>query len=184
MPRYVALLRAINVGGHVVKMDRLRTLFEGCGFSGVETFIASGNVLFDSRSATAAVLERKIEQSLKSALGYEVRTFVRTGPEIVQLAQYMPFPQPRIDSAGAFNIGFIATPLDASAKKKLLALANPQDELHTHDRAIFWLSRTRMSESTLFKVSFEKICGCPITFRNANTVRRLAEKFISSSAAP
>ena len=50
MPKYVALLRAINVGGHTVKMDHLRSLFEAIGFSNVETFIASGNVIFDSRS--------------------------------------------------------------------------------------------------------------------------------------
>ena len=45
----IAFLRAVNVGGRVVKMDRLRALFEGEGFTGVETFIASGNVIFDSR---------------------------------------------------------------------------------------------------------------------------------------
>ena len=43
---YVALLRGINVGGRNVKMDRLREIFESLGFSNVETFIASGNVIF------------------------------------------------------------------------------------------------------------------------------------------
>ena len=52
--RYAAFLRAINVGGHIVKMDRLRTLFEAAGFRGVETFIASGNVV-SSRPGGAAV---------------------------------------------------------------------------------------------------------------------------------
>ena len=51
MPRYIAFLRAINVGGrHTVKMDFLRDFFESLGFSNVETFIASGNVVFDSSS--------------------------------------------------------------------------------------------------------------------------------------
>jgi uncharacterized protein (DUF1697 family) len=176
MPRCVAFLRAINVGGHTVKMDRLRTLFEALGFGEVETFIASGNVLFDTRASVPAV-ERKIETALQKALGYEVRTFVRTSDEIVRLAKYSPFPQQRIDTAVTFNLGFIGAPLDGATKKKLLALATDADELHTHDRTIFWLSRTRMSESPLFKISFEKLLGCPMTFRNANTVRRLAEKF-------
>jgi uncharacterized protein (DUF1697 family) len=48
MTRYVALLRAINVGDHNVKMAHLRTLFDSLGVSNVETFIASGNVIFDS----------------------------------------------------------------------------------------------------------------------------------------
>ncbi len=176
MPRCVAFLRAINVGGHTVKMDRLRTLFETLGFDEVETFIASGNVLFDTRAGVPAV-ERKIEAALQKALGYEVRAFVRSGEEIVRLAKYAPFPPSRVETAGAFNIGFLTAPLDAAAKKKLLALATDADELHTLDRTIFWLSRTRMSESPLFKISFEKVLGCQITFRNANTVRRLAEKF-------
>ena len=48
MTRYIAFLRAINVGGHTVKMAELKRLFEALGFTNVETFIASGNVIFDS----------------------------------------------------------------------------------------------------------------------------------------
>jgi uncharacterized protein (DUF1697 family) len=54
MTHYVALLRGINVGGHVVRMDRLRALFAEAGLSGVQTFIASGNVLFSAHSFTVA----------------------------------------------------------------------------------------------------------------------------------
>ena len=56
MPRYVAFLRAINVGGHVVKMERLRALFEDLGFAKVETLIASGNVIFETRAEDAGAL--------------------------------------------------------------------------------------------------------------------------------
>src|SRR5690606_25392659 len=68
---HVALLRAINVGGRTVKMDALRTICEEMGLTKVETFIASGNVIFESR-AGAAVLEKKIEAHLRKVLGYEV----------------------------------------------------------------------------------------------------------------
>ena len=78
MPRYVAFLRAINVGGHVVKMDDLRRRFAQLGFTEVETFIASGNVIFSSPSRDAAALEKKIERQLEKSFGYEVKTFVRT----------------------------------------------------------------------------------------------------------
>jgi uncharacterized protein (DUF1697 family) len=70
MTRYFAFLRAINVGGgHVVKMDRLRQLFESLGFSNVETFIASGNVIFESSSRNAKNLEAKIEKALIRSAG-------------------------------------------------------------------------------------------------------------------
>ena len=78
MPKYVAFLRAISGGGHTVKMDYLRSLFESLGFSNVETFIASGNVIFDSTSKSTKALEKKIESYLLKTLGYEVVTlFVR-----------------------------------------------------------------------------------------------------------
>ncbi len=64
LPRFVAFLRAINVGGNrVVKMDFLRQVFESLGFSRVETFIASGNVVFDTGARNPKMLERKIEKN-------------------------------------------------------------------------------------------------------------------------
>jgi hypothetical protein len=83
MPRHIAFLRAINVGGHTVKMDQLRTLFEELGLKDVETFIASGNVIFRS-PAKSASLESKIERHLHRALGYEVDTFIRTDGEVLR----------------------------------------------------------------------------------------------------
>ncbi|HXW01123.1 MAG TPA: DUF1697 domain-containing protein, partial [Anaerolineae bacterium] len=55
LPKYIAFLRAINVGGHTVKMDYLRRLFEEMGFSKVETFIASGNVIFEAVAKSTKV---------------------------------------------------------------------------------------------------------------------------------
>ena len=88
--KYVALLRAINVGGHAVKMAVLRGHFESLGFSNVETFIASGNVIFDSRARPAA-LQKMIEARLQESLGYEVATFIRTTAEVEAVSKYQPF---------------------------------------------------------------------------------------------
>jgi Uncharacterized protein conserved in bacteria len=78
MPRYIAFLRAINVGGHVVKMDHLKKLLESVNLSNVETFIASGNAIFESSGRTPKVLKKKIADCLLKDLGYEVATFIRT----------------------------------------------------------------------------------------------------------
>ena len=91
MKRHIAFLRAINVGGHTVKMDRLRDLFAGMGFANVETFIASGNVIFDAPAPGTAALERKIETGLLTALGYRVDTFIRTPAELAAVAAKRPF---------------------------------------------------------------------------------------------
>ena len=76
MPKFIAFLRAINVGNHTVTMDQLRRLFEELGFTNVETFIASGNVIFDAKAKTVSSLEAKIEKHLEKVLGYEVSTMV------------------------------------------------------------------------------------------------------------
>jgi uncharacterized protein (DUF1697 family) len=64
MPRFIAFLRAINVGGHNVTMEKLRREFESLGCQKVETFIASGNVIFTSASKKISVLEQRIEGQL------------------------------------------------------------------------------------------------------------------------
>ena len=78
MTKYIAFLRSINVGGHTVKMDHLSKLFKALGFSSVETFIASGNVIFETTAKGTTILEKKIKEHLKKSLGYEVDTFLRT----------------------------------------------------------------------------------------------------------
>src|SRR5438093_11101582 len=92
MVRFIAFLRAINVGGHTVKMDDLRRLFESLGCSNPETFIASGNVIFESPVEDVRTLEKSIERHLRTALGYEVATFIRTAPELADIAKFQPFP--------------------------------------------------------------------------------------------
>src|SRR6267142_2212313 len=110
MPKYVAFLRAINVGGHVVKMDQLRSSFTELGFANVETFIASGNVIFDSKSKNTQALERKIEKHLQAVLGYAVATFVRSIAEVGEIADYKPFAGRDIENDG-FYIGFLSEAL-------------------------------------------------------------------------
>src|SRR5688500_13899650 len=107
--KYVAFLRAINVGGHTVKMDQLRSLFESMGFANVETFIASGNVVFDSKTRSTSALEKKIEKQLQAALGYEVKTFLRTLNEIAGVSRDESFKTGELDAPGnILYVGFMA----------------------------------------------------------------------------
>ena len=91
MARLVALLRGINVGGHRVKMSDLQAHLSALGLAGVETVIASGNVAFESDRKADRSLEEAIEVHLERALGYAVATFVRTIPELEEVASQDPF---------------------------------------------------------------------------------------------
>jgi uncharacterized protein (DUF1697 family) len=180
MPRLIAFLRAINVGGHTVKMDHLRQLFESLGFSNVETFIASGNVVFETTSKRTATLEKTIAAGLREALGYEVATFIRTEAELARIANHTPFRQSDLKAAVALNIAFLAETLDNPSKQKLMALRTPIDDFAVHDREIYWLCRKKQSESTFSNAVLEKTLGKPATLRGANTVKQMAAKYASS----
>ena len=178
MPKYVAFLRAINVGGHTVKMDHLRGCFEALGFSNVETFIASGNVVFDSPARSTKALERKIEASLLKSLGYAVSTFIRSTAELAAIARYQPFADAELEAAGyTLYVGFMAASPAEAAKKKLLSLATKVDDFHVNGNEVYWLCRTKFSGSEFSGGRLEKILGLSATLRNSTTVRRLAAKY-------
>ena len=181
MPRYIAFLRAINVGGHTVKMDVLRTLFESLGFTTVETFIASGNVIFETKSRATTKLERQIEESLHKALGYEVATFIRSDLELATIAQYRPFPDSILKSAAALNVGFMSAPLKPDAEKILAGFRTTFDEFHSHGREIYWLCRKKQSESTFTGAVLEKAVRIRVTFRGINTIAKLSAKYPPSA---
>jgi uncharacterized protein (DUF1697 family) len=177
MPRYVAFLRAINVGGHVVTMSDLRRPFEALGFKGVETFIASGNVIFTSTTDRAAALERRIEKQLQSALGYEVKTFLRSDAEVAAVASYTPFKASAVRTAGALVVGFLGAALEAGAVRRLMTLRTDIDDFHVHGREVYWLCRRRQGESTFSNAVFERTLRVSTTFRGIQTVTRLAAKY-------
>jgi uncharacterized protein (DUF1697 family) len=177
MIRSVALLRAINVGGHNIKMDDLRKLFESLGFSNVETFIASGNVLFDSPEEDEHELGKRIESCLREALGYEVATFIRSGSEMAEVANREPFPAVELAAEGAsLYVAFLKVPPSEEATQKLMNLRSEVDDFQVRGREVYWLCRIRMSESAFSGAVLEKTLGMLATLRNSTTVRKLAAK--------
>jgi len=179
--RYVAFLRAINVGGHTVTMDRLRTLFEEMGHAGAKTFIASGNVVFDSLRDDVDALETEIERHLERNLGFPVGTFIRSIEEVEAVAGYEPFRKEGDGSGGhTLSVAFLkAVPPDEVAER-VVALGTEIDDLHVHGRELYWLRHTRIHESKITGAQLEKVLGGPATMRNVTTVRRLAGKFSGS----
>jgi len=172
--RYIAFLRAINVGGHVVKMDRLRELIESLGLENVETYIASGNVVFDSSARNAASLESKIAKHLEAGLGYPVATFLRTTKELASVAAFDPFPGAK---GAVLYIGFLAQALTKEQERALMAFRTEIDDFRFHEREVYWSCATRSSDSTFSLARFERTLKIEASFRNVNTVRTMAEKF-------
>jgi uncharacterized protein (DUF1697 family) len=177
MPRFIAFLRAIHVGGHTIKMDALRQHFESLGFSNVETFIASGNVIFESPSKNAKSLETSIEDNLRDALGYEVAAFLRTDLELAEVADYIPFRPLDLAAAAALNIAFLKESLADASVKKLLSLQTDIENFHVHGREVYWRCRKKQSESTFSNAVLEKALGIKSTLRGVNTIQKMAAKY-------
>lgn len=175
--RNIAFLRAVNVGGRVVTMAELRRHFEAMGFKDVETFIASGNVIFSSHRAATVPLHARIEKGLRSALAYDVPVFIRTGTELAVIARYQPFTEKQRVGASTLVVAFLAEPLTAVATRALMALQGADDSFHIHQREIYWMSRKTQSESTISNVLFERTLKVRSTFRAMNTVVRLVAKY-------
>lgn len=174
MPTLIAFLRAINVGGHTVKMDHLRQLFSDLGFGSVETFIASGNVGFETAESDLAALESRIEIYLNETLGYPVKTFLRTPARLETIARYRPFsPADMENPAHTLYIGFLQSSPGPEAFQKVSALIDPLNQLAILDRELYWLVHTRMSDSVITGARLEKALGMPTSLRNLNTLQKI-----------
>lgn len=178
MSKQIAFLRAINVGGRTVKMDHLREIFKSLGFSNVETFIASGNVIFEAKSKEARALESQIEKKLKAVLGFEVATFLRSDSELAGIASYRPFSKSQMDSAAALNVAFLKEALDDRQKKLLRTLRSESDDFHIHGREVYWLCLEKQSDSKFSNAVLEKTLGVSSTLRGWSTVLKMAEKYV------
>lgn len=176
MPRYIAFLRAVNVGGRIVKMDELRRTFAATGFTDVETFIASGNVIFGSTAKAGPALEAKIEAALKKACGFDVPTFVRPLAAVSEAAARRPFPAAAVAGAGAFLIGLLKPPVDAAAEQRLNAIEPSVHRFRIVGQELYWLCTVKQSETTLTPGKIEKALGGSTTMRSMTSIGKLAAK--------
>ena len=179
MPRYFAFLRGINVGGHRVKMDQLRELIEALGFAQVETFIASGNVIFSSASGDVEAMEERIEGHLHGALGYEVTTHIRSESELDSIAAFQPSDPPTADPS--VYVIFMREAADADARRGFADLSTEADKFEFAGREVYWLIRGKLSESPLFGKDLTRVTGgAPMTMCNMSTISRLVAKYSSA----
>ena len=164
MTAYVALLRAVNVGGRQLKMDDLKRIASGLALESPRTFIASGNLLFRSDEGEAAI-KRALEAALAEHLGAPVDVMIRTAAALAQTLSANPFAdEPGSKVAAIF---FDEAPGgDAVARAKNVAgerLAPGKREIYVHYPHGQGRSKLRLGTRA------------PGTARNINTVARLAE---------
>lgn len=165
MPTYIALLRAVNVGGTgKLPMTELKAMCEAAGFEQVRTYIASGNVVFKA-SGTAQQVKSALMQRLASHMRKPAEVFVRTAQEMAEVLAGNPFS----DSPGHQTVAIFldkAPPADALAHIK----GQNDEQLALGLREIYVAYGSGMGQSKL-KIP----AAAQGTARNINTVAKLAE---------
>jgi uncharacterized protein (DUF1697 family) len=178
MSKHVAFLRGINVGGHRIKMDRLREMFEEMGFADVSTVIASGNVIFSSPSDDTDQLTDTIERHLEERLGYSVPTFLRSPAELETIAAFDPAEVGGgRHPAQSIHVVFLREPASKDLRATFAGLRSRMDQFRFSRREIYWIIDGKVSESPLFGTAFDNATrGVLTTTRNVTTLRHLVEK--------
>jgi uncharacterized protein (DUF1697 family) len=165
MPRYVALLRAVNVGGTgKLPMADVRAICVDAGFTRVETYIASGNVIFESKGAASKV-KAELEARLLAYAKKPIGVVLRTSAEMAAVLEANPFPK----AEQKFTYAIF---LDQRPPRDALehVFGQNDEEMRLGDREIFVHYPSGMGRSKL-RIPASKTG----TARNMNTVAKLAE---------
>ena len=171
--RYVALLRGINVGGKAkLPMRELSAIFLGCGATAVETYIQSGNVVFESEAAPACVAG--VTAEIARVYGYPGRIVWRSSAEMKACYERNPFARAGV-SEDALHVYFLADQPLASAVKALDPARSAPDEFVVVGKNIYLFLPDGMARTKLTNVYFDSKLGTVSTARNWRTVGRLVE---------
>jgi uncharacterized protein (DUF1697 family) len=173
--RFVALLRAVNVGGHSVDKDTLRSAFARAGGTNARTFIQSGNVVFDAAPADAEAVVAGARRRLRAALGVEPVVMLRSAAEIARLLRHGPFAGTEVPASVKRYIVFLA---GSPTRRPRLPVLLPKEELdlvHVSKRDCWVVSRRKPNGWYGFPGDFvEDAVGAVGTARNWSTVTKLA----------
>lgn len=174
--KYVALLRGINVGGNnVIRMAALRMAFEALGFTKVSTFIASGNVVFETKRTSRTTLTADIEDALSETFGYESKIVLLSADDLAAVLADVPAGFGTEPDRYRYDVIFVKPPLTPRMALPEVDLAPGVDDVEAGTHALYF----RRLEAQVTRSRISKIVGKPVyksmTIRNWNTTRRLAE---------
>lgn len=174
MTKYVALLRAINVGGNnIIKMNDLKEEFEKIGFENVKTYIQSGNVLFESKITNKEKIEKTIEKALSNKFMYSARVIIRNQLEMENTI--VNFPKIFENENWKHNICFLSNAIDSKNIITQFEIKKEIEEISYSMGVIFWSAKTEfLTKSTMIKLSSKKEYK-EMTIRNINTTKKILE---------
>jgi uncharacterized protein (DUF1697 family) len=176
MPVAVSILRGVNVGGHhKIKMDGLRALYQSIGFRKVETYIQSGNVVFELKAAELKSAAKRIEDAIEKQYSFRVGVVLRTAAELRQSLAGNPFADRKGMNPAKLLICFLAAQPAANCAERLAAIKVQGEEIRQAGSELFIYFPDGQGKSKLTMAMLDKAAGTFCTGRNLNTVEKLLE---------
>ncbi|MEO5841870.1 MAG: DUF1697 domain-containing protein [Acidimicrobiales bacterium] len=174
MTTFIALLRAVNVGGkNQVSMAKLRVALESLGYSGVTTYIQSGNIVLDGKERTAAAVAPKIEAVIALEFGLTIDVVMRTAKELTTAIDANPFLS-RVPDRTKLHVAFLNHAPDHKRLETLDSARFVPDEFAVGGREVYLHCPEGLGRSKLAVALGTKLAPGPATVRNWNTVTKLA----------
>ena len=176
MPAYVALLRGINVSGrNTIKMEQLRGLCNRLGFEGAETYLQSGNIVFQTVTKNPADLSNRLCETILNSFGFDIPVIVRTSKELENVLANNPFLKEKDVDTSKLHVTFLQEAAQRSSLEKLEELATGHDRFCPASREIYLdcpggYGRTKLSNNAI-----EKALSVTATTRNWRTTNTLYE---------
>jgi uncharacterized protein (DUF1697 family) len=177
---YVALLRGVNVGGNkIISMAKLKISFEKLGFTNVQTYINSGNVIFQSSETDPRKLEKKIEKALVKNHKLDSKVILRSFPEMARVVNDIPKDW-KDDKKYRYNIMFLSHAVDIKKLKNELIPKPGIEKLVIKQGVLFWSAIfAKITQSNMLKVNRLPLYK-EMTIRNPNSTRKIYEMMLSS----
>jgi uncharacterized protein (DUF1697 family) len=170
---FVALLRAVNVGGTgLIKMADLKAVCEDLGFSEVKTLLQSGNVVFKAKGSDKSVA-KKLGDAIEKSHGFRPAIVVRTGDEIADAMKRNPFKAEEKSDPAHLVVVFAADTPTSGAKERIAAVKVATERLHLSGRELHAYYASGQGTSKVTNAVLERALGVPATARNWNTVTKL-----------
>jgi uncharacterized protein (DUF1697 family) len=174
MPVFISFLRGVNVGGHnMIKMDALRALFESLGFRNPQTYVNSGNVVFHTKERNAALLTKKIQDSIEKNFSFRPTIVLRTAPELRAIIAANPFAKRKEIEPGKFLVTFLASSPAEEALAAALKIKTDPEELRIVGSEAFIYFPNGMGRPKMSWPAIERALKTTGTGRNWNTVNKL-----------
>lgn len=172
MTTHIALLRGVNVGNNMLKMERLRTILADLGLTDVRTYLQSGNALFEAKSAPAD-LAAKIERKVSEATRLPVSVIVRTPAQLQRVIAANPFAREAGTAPKTVHVTFLAGEASKAGIAAIGKLSAGPDRWQAAASEIYLCCPDGYARTKLNNTALERALGVRATTRNWSTVMAL-----------